>query len=142
MDVDEAARRAVKVLPAAVRPRTRRARLLAVGFAALVLLVVLGSVADAVADYFGLSLSLTGAADALNRHPSVAGVALLGVEEAGVPLPVSGDFLIVYSTAPLARDPYALAALWLAFEVVVLAGSAVLYLAARRWGRRLLHGSI
>jgi membrane protein DedA with SNARE-associated domain len=142
MDVDEAARRAARLLPSDVRPRTRRTRLVAFGLAVFVVLVLVGSVVDAIADYLGLRLDLGSAAETLNQHPYVAGVGLLGVEEAGIPLPISGDFLIVYSAAAIARDPYALTALWIAFETVVLAGSAVLFLAARRWGRRLLQGSI
>src|SRR5919197_1974464 len=142
MDVDDAARRAAKLLPSEVRPRTRRRRLVAFGLAVVALLVLLGSVADAVADYFGLRLDLSSAADVLNSRPYIAGVGLLGVEEAGIPLPISGDFLIVYSAAAVSREPYALTALWAAFEIVVVAGSALLFLAARRWGRRLLHGPI
>jgi membrane protein DedA with SNARE-associated domain len=142
MDVDEAARRAARLLPSDVRPRTRRARLIAFGLAVLAVLVLVGSVIDAVADYLGLPLDFGSAAQSLNQHPYVAGVALLGIEEAGIPLPISGDFLIVYSAAAVGRDPYALLALWGAFELVVVAGSAILFLAARRWGRRLLHGSI
>jgi membrane protein DedA with SNARE-associated domain len=142
MDADDAARRVAKLLPGRVRPRTRVARLVTFGLGVLVLLVVLGSVADAVADYFGISLDAQAAADILNQRPYIAGVGLLGLEEAGIPLPISGDFLIIFSTVAVARDPYALAALWLAFETVVVAGSALLFLVAQRWGKRLLHGSI
>lgn len=142
MTFDRAARRAAGLLPERVRPRSRAARLLAVGFSAAVLLVVLGSLADALADYFGISLDARSGATVFNQRPYIAGVGMIGLEEAGIPLPVSGDFLIIYSAVPLARDPSGLVALWAAFELVVVAGSAVLFLVAQRWGRRFLHGPI
>jgi membrane protein DedA with SNARE-associated domain len=142
MDVDDAARRAAGVLPEQIRPRSRNARLLAILLAALLVVVLVGTIGDAVADYFGLSLNGAALARALVGRPYLASVGLIAVEEAGVPLPISGDLLIMYSAARAGRQPVVWLALGLAFELAVLVGSSILFVLARRFGRRLLHGPV
>jgi hypothetical protein len=62
--------------------------------------VLLGTVLEAVMDYFNLSLDATAVAQTFVQRPESLGVvALVGVEEAGVPLPISGDLLIMYSAS-------------------------------------------
>jgi len=77
----------------------------------------------------------------MRRLVNVLGVGLVAVEEAGLPLPISGDLLIMYSAARTDRNPYVWLVLGLAFEVSVLVGSSFLFAVARRWGTRLLYGS-
>jgi membrane protein DedA with SNARE-associated domain len=142
MDVDDAARRAAGVLPEPVRPRTRRTRLLAVLVAVLLLVVLVGTLGDAVADYLGLSLNRAAFRQIHFGRPYLAAVGLIAVEEAGVPLPISGDLLIMFSAARSGRQPLAWLALGLGFELAVLVGSSILFAIARRLGRRLLHGPV
>jgi membrane protein DedA with SNARE-associated domain len=68
-------------------------------------------------------------------------VGLVVIEEAGLPLPISGDLLIMYSASRVDRNPAVLVLLGLAFEVAVLVGSSFLFFIARRWGTRLLYGA-
>jgi membrane protein DedA with SNARE-associated domain len=74
-------------------------------------------------------------------QPQVLGVGLVAVEEAGVPLPISGDLIIAYSASRAGRNPSTWLALGVGFEVAVLVGSTFLYLISRRWGPRLLRGA-
>lgn len=122
--------------------RGRTARLLEVAVWAVLAIVVLGTVLDAALDYFDVSLDAGAVVQTFVNRPGVFGVALVGVEEAGVPLPISGDLLIMYSVSSVGRSPYAWPALWLAFELAVLAGSSLLFLVSRRWGTRLVRGPL
>jgi len=120
--------------------RGRAARTLQVAIWAILALVLVVTVLEAVGDYFDLSLD----ADTLTQtfaRPEALGVGLVAVEEAGLPLPISGDLLIMYSAARTDRNPSVWLALGLAFEVSVLVGSSVLFAVARRWGTRLLYGA-
>jgi membrane protein DedA with SNARE-associated domain len=119
---------------------TRAARVLGAVVGAVLGLVVLANLLEGVLDYFSLSLDIRLVAQSFITRPQVLGVALVGIEEGGVPLPISGDILILYSASRAGRNPSALLTLGLAFEVAVLVGSTFLFFVSRRWGRRLLRG--
>jgi len=104
-------------------------------------IVVVGTVLIGVLDYFEVSLDADAVAQTIVNRPELLGVLLVAIEEAGVPLPVSGDLLIMYSAARVARSPSAWLALGLAFEVAVLIGASFLFAISRRWGSRLLYGA-
>src|SRR5215216_7231786 len=75
----------------------------------------------------------------LDRHGLLAAFVVLLVEEAGVPVPVPGDFLMLYLgvRAGEGRVP-----LWQAIVVMELAtvlGATILYVAARLAGRGLVY---
>jgi LPXTG-motif cell wall-anchored protein len=118
----------------------RTTRVLNVVAAAVLAIVVLATVVESVLDYFAISLDVDALSLNLNR-PEIYGVALVAVEEGGVPLPISGDLIIMYSATRVGRNPYAWLFLGLAFEVAALVGSSFLFLIARRWGQRLLLGA-
>jgi membrane protein DedA with SNARE-associated domain len=67
-------------------------------------------------------------------------LALLYVEESGIPLPVPGDVFVVYLGTVASGSVGRLIGAWLAIIVVVVAGSTNLYLVSRRWARRLVTG--
>lgn len=103
-------------------------------------IVLVVTILEAVGDYFDISLDADALAQSFTR-PEALGVGLVAVEEAGLPLPISGDLLIMYSAARTDRNPYVWLILGLAFEVSVLFGSTFLFAVARRWGTRLLYGA-
>src|SRR2546423_13494235 len=65
-------------------------------------------------------------------------LALLYVEESGVPIFVPGDVLVIYAGHRTASDPLALALAWLVAVLAVTLGASNLYLLARWLGRRLV----
>jgi membrane protein DedA with SNARE-associated domain len=77
-------------------------------------------------------------AGVLNRFGAAACLALLYVEESGIPLPVPGDFYVAFLGRLNAGSMLHLLAAWLAIIAVVVAGSTNLYWLARRWGPALL----
>ncbi len=102
--------------------------------------VALVALLEGVLDYFALSLDARTLAQNLVAQPGFFSVPLVLIEEAGVPLPISGDLLIMYSASQAGPNPYAWLVLGLAFEVAVLIGASLLYAVSRRFGSRLLHG--
>jgi membrane-associated protein len=73
------------------------------------------------------------------RRFGVAGsLALLYIEESGVPLPVPGDVYVTYLGHQARGSNWHLFASWLGVIAVVVAGSTNLYLISRRWGPRLV----
>ncbi|HEY3058437.1 MAG TPA: DedA family protein [Chloroflexota bacterium] len=83
---------------------------------------------------FGLAM-----ASFLDRHGLLAAFVVLLVEEAGVPVPVPGDFLMLYLGV---RAGEGWVPLWQAIVVMELAtivGATVLYTAARLGGRGLVY---
>jgi membrane protein DedA with SNARE-associated domain len=76
----------------------------------------------------------------LRRFGRPASLALLYVEESGVPLPVPGDVYVVYLGIAAAGSAVELLVTWVAIVGVVVAGSTNLYLVSRRWARRLVAG--
>jgi membrane protein DedA with SNARE-associated domain len=69
-------------------------------------------------------------------------LALLYVEESGVPIFVPGDVLVIYAGHRTASDPLALALAWLVAVLAVTLGASNLYLLARWLGRRLISGRL
>jgi membrane protein DedA with SNARE-associated domain len=117
------------------RPDRRRRAVLPVIGLALVLMVIAvleGDIPDAVADLGALT------AGVLNRYGAPASLALLYVEESGVPIVVPGDVYVAYLGKLAAGSAPKLIASWLGIIAVVMAGSSNLYWASRLWGRRLL----
>jgi membrane protein DedA with SNARE-associated domain len=72
----------------------------------------------------------------------LASFVALYLEESGVPLPVSGDALVVYLGHHFAGSPLRLVAAWLGLVLTAVAGSSNLYLVARYWGRPLVEGRL
>jgi membrane protein DedA with SNARE-associated domain len=69
-------------------------------------------------------------------------LALLYVEESGIPIFVPGDVLVIYAGHRMAADPVGLVAAWLTAVLAVTFGASNLYLLARWLGRRLLSGRL
>jgi membrane protein DedA with SNARE-associated domain len=65
-------------------------------------------------------------------------LALLYIEESGVPLPVPGDVYVTYLGHQARGSNWHLFASWLAVIAVVVAGSTNLYWISRRWAPRLI----
>jgi membrane-associated protein len=99
--------------------------LLVVGFAE-------GDLADDLTHLGSLVIGL------LNRFGAAACLALLYVEESGVPLPVPGDFYVAFMGKLYAGSLTSLLAAWLGIIAVVVAGSSNLYWISRRWGPAML----
>jgi membrane-associated protein len=107
---------------ARVPPRGRGARLALAALAIVLVGVVLGVVAT--------------------LYGAPACLALLYVEESGVPLPVPGDVYVVYLGTLSAGSLAKLAGAWLAIIAVVVAGATNLYLISRRWAHQLITGRV
>jgi membrane protein DedA with SNARE-associated domain len=118
----------------------RAARLLNVVVGTVLAIVLLGTVLEAALDYLAVSLDVATVAQTFMK-PEVFGVGLVAIEEAGLPLPISGDLLIMYSASRAGPSLSAWLVLGLGFEISVLIGSTFLFFVARRWGARLLLGS-
>ncbi len=103
---------------------------------ALVLLVLLAILEGDLGEEFG-ELGVA-AAVAVTRYGAPASLALLYLEESGVPLPVPGDAMVTYLGGLSAGSWPRWVAAWLAVIAVVVAGSSNLYLVSRRWGQRLV----
>jgi len=74
----------------------------------------------------------------LRRFGAPGSLALLYIEESGVPLPVPGDVYVIYLGHLAAGYWTHLLGYWLAIIGVVVAGSTNLYWISRRWGVRLI----
>jgi membrane protein DedA with SNARE-associated domain len=98
--------------------------------------ILQGDVPDLIGDgtYWGLG-QLTGRGY-LTSYP------LLFIEEAGVPLPAPGDVFVLYVGAHVPHSALPLAAAWLGFVLVVLAGASTLYWISRRVGRDIAHSRV
>jgi membrane protein DedA with SNARE-associated domain len=74
----------------------------------------------------------------IRRFGIPASLALLYIEESGVPLPVPGDVYVTYVGHVAAGSIGRLIGVWLAIIAVVTAGATNLYLISHYWGRRLI----
>jgi membrane-associated protein len=74
----------------------------------------------------------------VTRYGVPGSLALLYVEESGLPLPVPGDVYVLYLGNLAKGSAGWLIAAWLGIIAVVVAGSTNLYLVSRRWGPRLV----
>jgi membrane protein DedA with SNARE-associated domain len=115
--------------------RRNRKSLAAVAGIALVLVAVAlveGDVPEDLTHIGSLVLGL------LNRFGAVACLALLYIEESGIPLPVPGDFYVAFMGRLNAGSLPHLLLAWLGIIAVVVAGSTNLYWLSRRWGPAML----
>lgn len=70
----------------------------------------------------------------------LAPLALLFIEECGLPLPVPGDAILAYTGYRLSVSAHA-PAIWEAFiaaQIAALAGATVLFFLSRRWGQMII----
>ncbi|TMD68314.1 MAG: hypothetical protein E6I84_01985 [Chloroflexi bacterium] len=115
--------------------RSLRRPALAVGLLAIVLLavgLVEGDLAEDLTHLGGLVIGL------LNRFGAAACLALIYVEESGIPLPVPGDFYVGFMGKLFAASLPSLVGAWLGIVAVVVAGASNLYWISRRWGPALI----
>lgn len=77
----------------------------------------------------------------ISRFGPAASLALLYIEESGIPLPVPGDVYVAY-LGHTADSWVRWVAAWVGVVVAVVAGASNLYLVSRRWGRRLARGRL
>lgn len=110
--------------------------------AAALAIVVLGTLLEGVLDFFNVSLDANLVVQTVVTQPQLFAVPLVLIEEGGLPLPISGDLLIMYSASRVGRNPLTWLALATAFEAAALAGSTFLFLLSRRYGARLLRGEV
>ncbi|MDQ6774450.1 MAG: DedA family protein [Candidatus Dormibacteraeota bacterium] len=110
-----------------------------VAVAVLVFAFLQGDLTEELGDLGGLGGFVT---TVLNRYGVGAGLALLYIEESGVPLPVPGDAYVIYIGHAAIGSAPRLVLSWAAIVAVVTAGASNLFLISRRWGRRLLHGPL
>jgi membrane protein DedA with SNARE-associated domain len=78
----------------------------------------------------------------LHGKGTIGAFALLYAEESGVPMPVPGDFFVMYIGRQTAGQPLLLVAAWLGLIAIVVLGSTNLYMLARRFGRRWVDGRL
>jgi membrane protein DedA with SNARE-associated domain len=64
----------------------------------------------------------------------------LYLEESGLPVPISGDFFVLYLGHHFATSAPRMVLAWLGLVATVVAGSSNLYFVSRLWGRRLVEG--
>jgi len=128
---------------AAGRRRRRPSRwlvavLTVVGLTLLLLVVAFleGDVPEEIAALRGFVREL------LSRFGVPGSLALLYLEESGVPLPVPGDVYVVYVGHAAGASIVKRIVGWLAIVAVVVGGSSNLYLVSRHWGERLLRGRL
>jgi membrane protein DedA with SNARE-associated domain len=80
-----------------------------------------------------------GLAGLLDKHGVLAGFVLILIEEAGVPVPIPGDFLMLVLGVHARQGRVPLWQALLVMELATLLGATVLYLAAARGGRGLVY---
>jgi membrane protein DedA with SNARE-associated domain len=121
----------------------RRARRLGLVGVAAALLLVVGLAASAwlqgdLPDV--LSVSAERLSVALTRFGPLGAIALLYVEESGIPLLAPGDVFVMYAGAHVPREPLYWVAAWSGLIAAVTLGATNLYLISRHLGGRLVHG--
>src|SRR3982074_3530343 len=105
----------------------------AVGATALVAVAIVeGDVPEALTHIGSLVIGL------LNQFGAMACLALLYIEESGIPLPVPGDFYVAFMGRLYGHSLSGWLAAWIGIIIVVVAGASNLYWLARRWGPALL----
>jgi membrane protein DedA with SNARE-associated domain len=74
----------------------------------------------------------------LHQHAYLALVLLLTAEEAGIPLPLPGDFVIAYLGYQVSKGVLPLAVAFLLPLLAILVGSSILYALSSRYGQRIV----
>jgi membrane protein DedA with SNARE-associated domain len=80
-----------------------------------------------------------GLAGLLDQHGVIAAFVLILIEEAGVPVPIPGDFLMLLLGVHARQGRVPLWQALLVMELATLLGATLLYLAASRGGRTLVY---
>lgn len=75
----------------------------------------------------------------IDHHGVLAGFVLILIEEAGVPVPVPGDFLMLALGVHARQGQVSLLQVLLVLELATLLGASVLYFASARAGRALVY---
>src|SRR3954467_15719344 len=75
----------------------------------------------------------------VTEHGALAGFVLILIEEAGVPVPVPGDFLMLALGAHAREGRVPLWQALLVLEIATLLGATLLYFVAARGGRGLVY---
>jgi membrane protein DedA with SNARE-associated domain len=104
--------------------------------------MVLATAVLVVGDYVGVLEDPLNLKENFAQRPYLSGALLLGIEEAGIPLPAPGDLIIMYSAHSVHRKAPALVGVWIALTGAVALGSTLLFFVARRAGHRLVRGRI
>ena len=78
----------------------------------------------------------------IRHRPYFASSALLAAEEAGVPLPLPGDVVVMFAADHSARTVGSLVSVWLLLMSATLLGSGALFALSRRFGRGLAEGRV
>jgi membrane protein DedA with SNARE-associated domain len=115
--------------------------LLAAATGGAILLVVAAGVLE-LSPGWSLPAGAFATGDVLREHGPLAAVGLLYLEESGVPMPVPGDFFVMYLGHHVADNWTPALLAWLGLTIAVLLGSTNLYWISRRWGRRLVAGRV
>ena len=76
------------------------------------------------------------------RFGPLGAIALLYIEESGIPLLAPGDVFVMYIGAQVPREPAYWLGAWLGLIAAVVLGATNLYLASRHLGGRLVHGRL
>ena len=100
--------------------------------AAAIYLIIEGDLAENFVDLRDFFAGL------LRRFGAPGSLALLYIEESGIPLPVPGDVYVIYLGHLAAGYWSHLVGYWLAIVGVVVAGSTNLYWISHRWGVRII----
>ncbi len=120
---------------------TRRSRsLLVIGAIALAAVGAFALIALLEGDIPDIDLGLV--ATVLQGKGYLGAIALLYAEESGVPMPVPGDFFVMYVGRQTGGQLLPLLAAWVALITAVVLGSTNLYLLARRFGRHWVEGRL
>jgi membrane-associated protein len=114
--------------------------LLTAGGIALLAVVAFIVIAFLEGDIPDLDLSLP--ANILQGKGWIGATALLYAEESGVPMPVPGDFFVMYVGRATGGKLLPLLGAWLLLITAVVLGATNLYLLSRRFGRRWAEGRL
>jgi membrane-associated protein len=75
----------------------------------------------------------------IDSYDDLAISVLVLLEEAGLPLPLPGDILIILAGIRIAQGEMQLVRTWITLELVTILGSTILYWLSRRGGRPLVY---
>ena len=76
----------------------------------------------------------------LHANGQAAAVLLLYLEESGIPMPVPGDFFVMYLGHRVSNSLLFSLLAWVVLTAAVVGGATNLYWISRRWGQRIVSG--